>query len=167
MYRGHRTAVALKLLRPGQHWFGRNGHNQPACGPGGGSRRQADWQEPRARAAGRARSELRQPAIREKLGWEPSRSLRAGLEPTNQWIAAPAARNVMPKTRVASGRWPRQVFRMDFPSRIASSTAAQGGNDVKPTGWVSRISQLKTHQLKNTWLEWNPSMSKPNLPLCK
>jgi nucleoside-diphosphate-sugar epimerase len=39
--------------------------------------------------------------IREKLGWEPSRSLRAGLEPTYQWIAAQAARNVMPKTRVA------------------------------------------------------------------
>jgi GDP-D-mannose 3',5'-epimerase len=31
--------------------------------------------------------------IREKLGWEPSRSLRAGLEPTYHWIAAQVVRN--------------------------------------------------------------------------
>ena len=39
--------------------------------------------------------------IREKLGWEPSRSLRAGLEPTYEWIEAQTMRNVVPKTRVA------------------------------------------------------------------
>src|SRR5215475_11747194 len=39
--------------------------------------------------------------ISEKLGWKPSRSLRAGLEPTYQWIAAQAARNVIPARRVA------------------------------------------------------------------
>jgi nucleoside-diphosphate-sugar epimerase len=39
--------------------------------------------------------------IREKLGWEPSRSLRAGLEPTYQWIEAQVMRNSTPKSQVS------------------------------------------------------------------
>ena len=39
--------------------------------------------------------------IREKLGWEPGRSLRAGLEPTYQWIDAQVNRNSTPNIRAA------------------------------------------------------------------
>jgi GDP-D-mannose 3', 5'-epimerase len=39
--------------------------------------------------------------IREKLGWEPGRSLRAGLEPTYQWIEAQVNRNSTAKIRAA------------------------------------------------------------------
>ena len=31
--------LAIKLRRPRQHWFGGDGHDQPACGPGGRYRR--------------------------------------------------------------------------------------------------------------------------------
>jgi len=41
--------------------------------------------------------------IREKLRWEPSQSLRAGLEPTYKWIEAQVMRNVIPETRVSGG----------------------------------------------------------------
>jgi GDP-D-mannose 3',5'-epimerase len=39
--------------------------------------------------------------VSEKLGWQPSRPLRAGLEPTYQWIAAQAMSNAIPTKRVA------------------------------------------------------------------
>ena len=54
--RRHRAAASLELRRPGQHWFGGDGHDQPACRPRGGYRRQEDRQEAHPRAAGRARA---------------------------------------------------------------------------------------------------------------
>ena len=44
-----------------------------------------------ARPARRARPELGQPPVREKLGWAPSHPLREGLEKTYQWIAKQVA----------------------------------------------------------------------------
>jgi nucleoside-diphosphate-sugar epimerase len=40
--------------------------------------------------------------IREKLRWEPSQSLRNGLEPTYKWIERQVMRNIIPETRVGS-----------------------------------------------------------------
>jgi len=40
--------------------------------------------------------------IREKLHWEPSQSLRDGLEPTYKWIERQVMRNIIPETRVGS-----------------------------------------------------------------
>jgi GDP-D-mannose 3',5'-epimerase len=46
--------------------------------------------------------------IREKLSWEPSQSLRAGLEPTYKWIELQVMRNVIPETP-ASNKASRKV----------------------------------------------------------
>ena len=40
--------------------------------------------------------------IREKLRWEPSQSLRAGLEHTYKWIEGQVMRNVIPETQASS-----------------------------------------------------------------
>ncbi len=93
---GYRTVAALKFRRAREYRFGRKWFRSTSCvdlvadisgkkigkthvpGPEGVRGRNSDNR-----------------LIREKLGWEPSRSLRAGLEPTYQWISTQVMRNTL------------------------------------------------------------------------
>ena len=96
-------------------------------------------------------------ADRSARGWS---RLTSGLPPRRQGTSCPKRGWPQDDGHGRSFDW---IFRVGSHHPLLLKAEMTSNRLAGFRGFRSR----RTTKLKNTWLEWKPSMSKPNLPLCK